>query len=94
MGKGKGTFEYWACRAPVGKVIFEIGGGGIAEQVAKDGEQCSTDARTSESDGLFSTATCIGKTASNDGVRHSCFITESRSNASQSAFDAPEPRCQ
>lgn len=38
MGKGKGTFEFWACRAPVGKVIFEVGGGGIAEQVAKDGE--------------------------------------------------------
>lgn len=38
MGKGKGTFEYWACRAPIGKVIFEVGGGGIAEQVAKDGE--------------------------------------------------------
>ena len=38
MGKGKGTFEYWACRASVGKVIFEIGGGGIAEQVAKDGK--------------------------------------------------------
>ena len=37
MGKGKGTFEYWMCRAPVGKVIFEIGGGGIAEQIAKDG---------------------------------------------------------
>merc|ERR1712093_698312 len=36
MGKGKGTFEFWACRAPVGKVIFEVGGGGIAEQVAKD----------------------------------------------------------
>lgn len=38
MGKGKGTFEYWACRAPIGKVIFEIGGGDIAEQVAKDGK--------------------------------------------------------
>lgn len=37
MGKGKGTFEFWACRAAVGKVIFEVGGGDIAEQVAKDG---------------------------------------------------------
>ncbi|PWN51528.1 hypothetical protein IE53DRAFT_386085 [Violaceomyces palustris] len=26
MGKGKGTFEYWACRASMGKVVFEIGG--------------------------------------------------------------------
>lgn len=42
MGKGKGTFEYWACRAPIGKVIFEVGGGGIAEQVAKDGEPRSS----------------------------------------------------
>lgn len=53
MGKGKGSFEYWACRcalrvsvadeqqlmangdrAPVGTVIFEVGGGGIQRQVA------------------------------------------------------------
>ncbi|EPQ27260.1 uncharacterized protein PFL1_05183 [Pseudozyma flocculosa PF-1] len=26
MGKGKGAFEYWACSASMGKVIFEIGG--------------------------------------------------------------------
>ncbi|KIY63554.1 ribosomal protein L16 [Cylindrobasidium torrendii FP15055 ss-10] len=26
MGKGKGTFEYWATRLPVGRVIFEIAG--------------------------------------------------------------------
>lgn len=43
MGKGKGTFEYWACRAPIGKVIFEVGGGGIGEQVAKDGEYSKAD---------------------------------------------------
>ncbi|EIW72983.1 hypothetical protein TREMEDRAFT_18219, partial [Tremella mesenterica DSM 1558] len=35
MGKGKGTFEYWACRVPVGRVIFEIGGGGIREEIAR-----------------------------------------------------------
>ena len=55
MGKGKGTFEYWACRyvkgwvpcllasliyrsrAPPGRVIFEIGGGGLREEIARDG---------------------------------------------------------
>ncbi|EAU81407.1 54S ribosomal protein L16 [Coprinopsis cinerea okayama7 len=36
MGKGKGTFEYWACRAPTGRVIFEIGGVPIREELARD----------------------------------------------------------
>ncbi|SJX65577.1 related to MRPL16-mitochondrial ribosomal protein, large subunit [Sporisorium reilianum f. sp. reilianum] len=37
MGKGKGTFEYWACRANMGKVIFEIGGPvEIRPEVAKE----------------------------------------------------------
>ncbi|PWN29278.1 ribosomal protein L16, partial [Jaminaea rosea] len=36
MGKGKGSFEFWACRAGVGKVVFEIGGPlEIREEVAK-----------------------------------------------------------
>lgn len=39
MGKGKGAFEYWACRVPHGKVVFEVGGGGIREEIAKEGEQ-------------------------------------------------------
>ncbi|KAH9449493.1 hypothetical protein Pst134EB_020321 [Puccinia striiformis f. sp. tritici] len=34
MGKGKGPFEYWACRAVVGRVLFEVGGGGIAKEIA------------------------------------------------------------
>lgn len=39
MGKGKGAFSYWACRAPVGRVIFEVGGDvEIREEVAKEGE--------------------------------------------------------
>ncbi|KAJ9120119.1 hypothetical protein QFC22_003017 [Naganishia vaughanmartiniae] len=36
MGKGKGAFEYWACRVPVGRVVFEVGGGGIREEIAKE----------------------------------------------------------
>ncbi|KAF9508138.1 hypothetical protein BS47DRAFT_1303160 [Hydnum rufescens UP504] len=36
MGKGKGTFEYWACRAGPGRVIFEVGGGGLREEIARD----------------------------------------------------------
>jgi ribosomal protein L16 len=39
MGKGKGSFEFWACRAPVGRVIFEIGGPvEIRQEVAREGE--------------------------------------------------------
>lgn len=38
MGKGKGGFEYWACRVPVGRVVFEVGGGGIREEIARQGE--------------------------------------------------------
>lgn len=37
MGKGKGSFEYWACRVPMGRVLFEIGGHvEIRPEVAKD----------------------------------------------------------
>lgn len=38
MGKGKGSFEFWACRVPAGRVLMEIGGGGIREEIAKQGE--------------------------------------------------------
>lgn len=35
----RGSFEFWACRAGVGKVVFEIGGPlEIREEVAKAGE--------------------------------------------------------
>ncbi|KAG6888813.1 hypothetical protein C0995_005833 [Termitomyces sp. Mi166 len=36
MGKGKGTFEYWATRVPTGRVIFEIGGTPVREELARD----------------------------------------------------------
>ncbi|KXN82255.1 54S ribosomal protein L16, mitochondrial [Leucoagaricus sp. SymC.cos] len=36
MGKGKGTFEYWATRVPTGRVIFEIGGAPIREELARE----------------------------------------------------------
>ncbi|RXW23255.1 hypothetical protein EST38_g2601 [Candolleomyces aberdarensis] len=36
MGKGKGTFEYWATRVPIGRVLFEIGGVPIREELARD----------------------------------------------------------
>ncbi|KAF9482688.1 mitochondrial 54S ribosomal protein YmL47 [Pholiota conissans] len=36
MGKGKGTFEFWATRVPIGRVIFEIGGVPIREELARD----------------------------------------------------------
>ncbi|KAG0738331.1 hypothetical protein G6F57_003705 [Rhizopus arrhizus] len=34
MGKGKGTFEYWACRVPLNRIIFEIGG--MRKEIAKE----------------------------------------------------------
>ncbi|KAH9974706.1 ribosomal protein L10e/L16 [Lactifluus volemus] len=36
MGKGKGTFEYWATRVSTGRVIFEIGGTPVREELARD----------------------------------------------------------
>ncbi|KIK80457.1 hypothetical protein PAXRUDRAFT_158657 [Paxillus rubicundulus Ve08.2h10] len=36
MGKGKGTFEFWATRVPTGRVIFEIGGVPIREEIARE----------------------------------------------------------
>ncbi|KDQ60252.1 hypothetical protein JAAARDRAFT_32631 [Jaapia argillacea MUCL 33604] len=36
MGKGKGTFEFWATRVPTGRVIFEIGGPPIREELARE----------------------------------------------------------
>jgi ribosomal protein L16/L10AE len=35
MGKGKGTFDHWASRIAVSKVIFELKGE-VHEQVARD----------------------------------------------------------
>ncbi|KAJ9079153.1 39S ribosomal protein L16, mitochondrial [Entomophthora muscae] len=36
MGKGKGAFEYWACRVPKDKIIFEIGGPTLPIELAKE----------------------------------------------------------
>lgn len=35
MGKGKGSFDHWASRIAVSKVIFELKGD-VHEQVARD----------------------------------------------------------
>lgn len=42
MGKGKGTWDHWATRVRQGKVVFEIGGGGIRQEIAKQGEHFSS----------------------------------------------------
>ncbi|KAK4057248.1 39S ribosomal protein L16, mitochondrial [Microbotryomycetes sp. JL221] len=34
MGKGKGSFEFWACRAKAGRVVFEIGGPNLRPEIA------------------------------------------------------------
>ncbi|KAG4305981.1 hypothetical protein PORY_000891 [Pneumocystis oryctolagi] len=34
MGKGKGSFHHWAARVPIGRVVFEVGGGNISSKVA------------------------------------------------------------
>ncbi|KAI0700179.1 mitochondrial 54S ribosomal protein YmL47 [Cytidiella melzeri] len=36
MGKGKGAFEFWATRVPTGRVIFELGGVPIREELARE----------------------------------------------------------
>ncbi|KAJ6590521.1 mitochondrial 54S ribosomal protein YmL47 [Mycena vulgaris] len=36
MGKGKGTFEFWATRVPIGRVVLEIGGIPIREELARE----------------------------------------------------------
>ena len=75
MGKGKGTFEYWACRAPIGKVIFEVGGGGIAEQVAKDGELPSFSIKDLKANliyaSLYSAPISSSQTPSPNGIHNS-----------------------
>ncbi|CAG8760570.1 6527_t:CDS:1 [Cetraspora pellucida] len=43
MGKGKGSFKYWACRVPLNKIVFEVGGGGIRREVAKDALRLASD---------------------------------------------------
>ena len=35
MGKGKGSFDYWAARVPVSRIVFEIKGD-LHEQVVRD----------------------------------------------------------
>lgn len=34
MGKGKGSFEYWACRVPLNRIIFEVSG--MRKEIAKE----------------------------------------------------------
>jgi ribosomal protein L16 len=36
MGKGKGPIDFYASRVPVGKIVFEIGGGNMREEVARE----------------------------------------------------------
>ncbi|KAJ2758828.1 39S ribosomal protein L16, mitochondrial [Coemansia nantahalensis] len=36
MGKGKGAFDYWACRVPKDKIIFELRAPGLNTELAKD----------------------------------------------------------
>jgi hypothetical protein len=32
-----GSFRWGYCRVPMGRVVFEVGGGGIREEIAKEG---------------------------------------------------------
>jgi ribosomal protein L16 len=36
MGKGKGSFSHWMTRVPTGKILFEIRGDNVHEQIAKE----------------------------------------------------------
>ena len=35
MGKGKGAFDHWAVRIPVGRIVFEIKAPELKEELAK-----------------------------------------------------------
>lgn len=43
MGKGKGPFDHWAVRVPTGKILFEINGPNLHEQVARDAFRVAAD---------------------------------------------------
>ncbi|CCM05359.1 uncharacterized protein FIBRA_07573 [Fibroporia radiculosa] len=43
MGKGKGAFEFWATRVAPGRVIFEIGGAPIREEIAREALRLACD---------------------------------------------------
>lgn len=43
MGKGKGPFDHWAVRVPTGKILFEINGPHLHEQVARDAFRVASD---------------------------------------------------
>ncbi|PCH45115.1 mitochondrial ribosomal protein L16 [Wolfiporia cocos MD-104 SS10] len=43
MGKGKGAFEFWATRVAPGRVIFEIGGVPIREEIAREALRLACD---------------------------------------------------
>ena len=36
MGKGKGSFDHWAVRIPVSRILFELKGDDLHEQVVRD----------------------------------------------------------
>ncbi|KAJ1654384.1 39S ribosomal protein L16, mitochondrial [Dispira simplex] len=36
MGKGKGAFEFWACRVPKDKIVLEVRGPGLRPEMAKE----------------------------------------------------------
>ncbi|KAJ2162425.1 39S ribosomal protein L16, mitochondrial [Coemansia sp. RSA 552] len=36
MGKGKGAFDFWACRVPKDKIIFEISGPSLNTELARE----------------------------------------------------------
>ncbi|KAH8083303.1 mitochondrial ribosomal protein L16 [Cristinia sonorae] len=43
MGKGKGSFEFWATRVAPGRVLFEIGGVAVREELAREALRLACD---------------------------------------------------
>ncbi|KAH9940683.1 mitochondrial ribosomal protein L16 [Amylocystis lapponica] len=43
MGKGKGAFEFWATRVAPGRVLFEIGGAPVREEIAREALRLASD---------------------------------------------------
>lgn len=60
MGKGKGSFDYWAARVAVSQIVFEISGE-LHEQVIRDAMRLAGNKLPGTIINLFRLSMCIWK---------------------------------
>lgn len=75
MGKGKGSFDYWAARVAVSKIIFEIKGE-LHEKVVKDALRLAAAKMPGT---CFSSSSSTGASRSVGAWDGGCWNRESRS---------------